>query len=213
MTKKNTLLYLDESLVSSAKQHNLNLSEVAEAAIRSQLAPQLSQRELQLDFRQHLDDLKKQGQCYILPQMIKTIKIENIGPIEKLELNFAKGINIVIGRNATGKTALIKTLAYAFGVLSSPKPYYTLRHEAKTAEFSVEPYAEKIRMTCQRGKYETTILRENTCVLLDEPVLLLTKEDKRRFLAWVNKEFNQVIITSIDEEFSKFSNVKTFQLP
>lgn len=189
------------------------MSEVAEAAIRSQLAPFLSQGELQLDFRQHLDDLKEQGYCYILPQMTKTVKIENIGPIEKLELEFAKGLNVVIGPNASGKTALIKTLAYAFGVLRPLKPYYTLRHEGNIGKLSIEPYAGEIRMIYTRDKREIKILRENACILLDEPVPFVRKEDKHRFLGWVKKEFNQAIIVSINEEFSKFSGVKTFRLP
>jgi hypothetical protein len=116
MKKKNTLLYLDEKLVKLAKKHNLNMSHLAEAAIRSQLLPILSVRERQLDFHQHLKDLKEEGYCYELPQTIRAIKLKNMGPIEKLELNLVKGVNVILGPNASGKSIIIRAIANAFGL-------------------------------------------------------------------------------------------------
>jgi hypothetical protein len=211
MGKKNTLLYLDENLVSLAKKHALNMSEVAEAAIRSRLYTTLSLGERALDFPQFLDDLKKQGRCYMIPQTIESVSIENVGPLEKLVLRFAKGLNVVVGPNGSGKTALVETLAYAFGVTNSKEPHYSLAREKDLGGVRIKPHPEEMRISFKRSNIGTTISRENTCILLDEPVGLLTKEGKQKFLKWVKREFEQVIIVT-HEDLSELCDVKALPL-
>jgi predicted ATP-binding protein involved in virulence len=47
---------------------------------------------------------------------IKSIKIEGIGPIKNLELNFDEHFNIICGQNGIGKTTILDCLAQSFGV-------------------------------------------------------------------------------------------------
>jgi ABC-type lipoprotein export system ATPase subunit len=211
VAKKNTLLYLDENLVSLAKKYELNMSEVTEAAIRSRLYPILSQGEQALDFPQYLDDLKKQSRCYLVPQTINSVMIENVGPLEKVVLRFAKGLNVVVGSNGSGKTALVKTLAYAFGVTDFEKPQYSLTLEKDTGTTRIRPYPEEIRISFRRDNIGTTISRRNTCVLLDEPVAVLAKEGKQKFLKWVKEEFDQAIIVT-HEDLGELCGVKALFL-
>jgi hypothetical protein len=211
MGKKNTLLYLDENLVSLAKKHDLNMSEVAEAAIRSRLYTTLALGERALDFPQYLDDLKKQGLCYLITQTIESVTIENVGPIEKLVLSFDKGLNVVVGPNGSGKTALVETLAYAFGVTNSREPHYSLTREKDIGTVRVKPYLGEIRISFKRSNIGTTISRENTCILLDEPVTVLAKEGKQKFLKWVKEEFKQAIIVT-HEDLGELCGVKTLLL-
>lgn len=45
---------------------------------------------------------------------IKTLKIEGVGGIEELDLNFNKQINILCGPNGIGKTTILETIAHLF---------------------------------------------------------------------------------------------------
>ena len=113
--KKNTLLYLDARLVAKAKQYNLNLSKITEYAVKSHLFPMLSIGEkAEADFWEYLKDLEKEKCAFFLPVRIKKIKLANIGPINDLTIGFKK-FNIVTGKNASGKTTLIRSIAYIFG--------------------------------------------------------------------------------------------------
>lgn len=41
---------------------------------------------------------------------IKSVKIENFTVFEKIDINFASGVNVIIGENGTGKTHLMKVI-------------------------------------------------------------------------------------------------------
>ena len=47
--------------------------------------------------------------------MIKNINISNIAIIDKLEINFSKGFNIITGESGAGKSILIKSIEYLKG--------------------------------------------------------------------------------------------------
>jgi hypothetical protein len=100
--KKNTLLYLDEHLVRQAKNYDINLSKVAEQAIKSELA---QHRPFVFDAKEHLKSLT----CYFLPFRIELLDIKNIGPIKKRSMEFSS-LNIILGKNASGKSILLSAI-------------------------------------------------------------------------------------------------------
>ena len=51
--------------------------------------------------------------------MLESLRLQNFTAFEHVELNFAPGINVIIGENATGKTHLLKVL---YAVASVVKP-------------------------------------------------------------------------------------------
>lgn len=110
MAKKNTLLYLDENLVQQAKAQGLNLSEVAENAIRYELI--LERVRFKPD--KALEEAKK---LYI-PIRIKSFSVKKLGPIEEFSSRVDKTA-ILVGPNGSGKTLLLKKL---YGCYIDPEP-------------------------------------------------------------------------------------------
>lgn len=55
------------------------------------------------NFHAYLTSLRSKGTCYELPQMVKRIQIENIGLFDQLQLDFKKGVNVLMGSNSSGK--------------------------------------------------------------------------------------------------------------
>jgi len=200
MGKKNTLLYLDENLVRRAKKFGLNLSEVAEAALRERLLPLLSTGELQLDFDQHLKDLKEEGDCYELPIELEGIGLKNVGPLNKLEVKFKRDINVILGPAGSGKSIMIRAIARAFGQrhpLVDEKSL--LKHGKWGGEIKIylrESPAIELGLGKERAK------RPIACMLLDEPLVQVLAKDKKKFLAWLKRKGNQVILASRDESFT-----------
>ena len=205
--KKNTLVYLDENLVKSAKSHNLNISRITEDALRSRLFPILSSGERQLDFEGHINELKKDERCYFLPFVIDNLRLKNIGPIEEIELSFGGGINTILGYNATGKTIIIKSLAKGFG-LFEPSFGSFLREGEEEGCIKIGISGEnciKIDYKISEGKVEEN--EHIKSILLDEPANFLNRENKEKFIRWIRKRFDcQVILVTVDENMAKLGD-------
>jgi hypothetical protein len=58
---------------------------------------------------------------FIGHRMIKSVKIDNFGCFESIKLSDCRRINVIVGRNASGKTALLEALFLASG--ASPQLY------------------------------------------------------------------------------------------
>jgi ABC-type Mn2+/Zn2+ transport system ATPase subunit len=68
----------------------------------------------------------------------------------------------------------------------------------------IEPFPNKIKIKYEQSEHETVVSTENRCILLDEPLVATEAEDKQKFVEWIKKEFDQAIIVSRDENFSRF---------
>lgn len=116
--KKNTLLYLDASLVETAKKQGINISKLTEDALRETLEktwPLNAQ-----DYVKRLLDDQITGstyyKSYLLPFAVEFIKFKNIGPVLEFETPFQKsGINIIIGPFGSGKSTIVKSILLVFG--------------------------------------------------------------------------------------------------
>lgn len=164
-------------------------------------------------FNQHLEDLKVQGDCYVLPTMIRTVRINNVGPIEHLKMVFSpRGPNVILGPNGSGKTALIKSIAYAFGLSKSDNPYYTVRKGKSDAEIEVEPCG-RIEIRYEHQGDSVAVWRSSSAVLLDEPLATANSAtDKYEFLKWVDGKFVQTIVASSDESLAEIPNSRILKL-
>jgi len=202
--KKNTLLYLDENLVRTAKQAGFNLSEITEAALRERLLPFLSSgdklRMQLMDPDKFFTDLKEAGQCWELPFELGGIELKNVGPIGELDAEFKSGINVILGPNASGKSVIVRVIALVFG----QRPQYVgekmlLKHGEREGKI-------KIHLT-KRASVELVLKKTGkgpkACLLLDDPysVAIAPAEYKRKFLTWLKGKANQVILASRDESF------------
>lgn len=59
----------------------------------------------------HFEEFLNEIGYWDLPYVIKKAHISDIGQVRNLELEFTYGFNIIFGRGASGKTALLKVLA------------------------------------------------------------------------------------------------------
>ena len=203
--KKNTLLYLDARLVAKAKQCHLNLSKITEDAVKSHLFPMLSIGEkAETDFWNYLKELEKDKCAFFLPVRIERIKLANIGPIKNITINFNK-FNLIIGNNASGKTTLIRSIAYVFGH-EMLKEYFS---EKATIELDVHP-ENKYKL----GSLSTNSKENIKCVLIDSGGSRFDKQHFKKFFDYLKKLKMQVIMTeAILEENVPHIKIKVIKLP
>ena len=154
-------------------------------------------RERQMNFGQHLEELRAEDRFLVLPMMIKTVRIEHSGPIREFSAEFSEGVNIVYGPNGCGKTVLVKTL-YDFFSSERGGLRYRLTHGKSEGRVSVVPYLPQTTFSyteirSAEGAWTPDAKR---CALLDEPAVALAQDDFRQFLGYVKNLFAQVIITT-----------------
>jgi len=156
----------------------------------------LSTRERQMNFGQHLQELGEEDRFFVLPMMIKSVRIENIGPIKEFSADFSEGVNIVYGPNGCGKTVLVRTLYDFFR--GRCRLRYRLTHGKDEGWVSATPYwpQTRFRYTESGSTGEALTCDAKRCALLDEPVIAITKEETAKFLAFLMKRFAQVILTT-----------------
>ena len=125
---------------------------------------------------------------------------KNIGVFDDVEIFFDKDVNIIFGRNATGKTTIIRSLAKAFGFFGSTLGHF-LKHGKDRGKIKIRVSKERnlvIQYKLSGGDVE---VREHIkSMLLDEPADLLDQRNKREFIEWVKERFNcQIIIATHDK--------------
>ncbi len=107
--------------------------------------------------------------------MLTSLQISNIVLIEKLNLEFGQGLNILTGETGAGKSILLDALALALGARSDTG---LIRHGCETA--SVVAMFDKINQNVQSILNENGIECDNDLILRRT----LTLDGKSR--AWVN---------------------------
>jgi len=164
-------------------------------------------------FHVHLDDLKREGKFFILPMMVKSVRIENIGRIREFSAQFSEGVNIVYGPNGCGKTVLVQTLR-AFFLSGMGKLRYGLTRGKNEGWVSVQPCWPQTEFKyTEAGSTDGAVTPDaKRCALLDEPVYGLTKEDTTKFLAYVRKRFAQVILTTQNKDRWSLDEVKLVEM-
>jgi len=207
MAKKNTLLYLDEQIVRKAKELNLNLSDIAENALRERMFPMLSYGEsVAIDFNNYIKTLEKEGRCYLLPFMIKKIHLKNIGIHDNLILSF-DALNIVEGNYRDGKTTIVKSIVKTIGY-ESPNFHNLLSPGKKTYEINIEVGPIR-KLSLTYGKHNNNGFIENRttrCIVMDEPLSRLSISLKKEFLQYLMGLNTQIILTCAAIDMIEFPN-------
>jgi len=150
-----------------------------------------------MNFYAHLDELRTEGKFSVLPMMVKSVRIENIGPIREFSAQFSKGVNIVYGPNGCGKTVLIQTL-HDFFLSERGELRHGLTHRSVEGRVTVIPYRPQTTFVyAEIRSADGAVTRDaKRCALLDEPVDAVTAKDTAEFLAFVRKHFAQAILTT-----------------
>lgn len=167
-----------------------------------------------MNFYAHLDDQRREGKFFVLPMMVKSVRIENIGPIREFSAQFSEGVNIVYGPNGCGKTVLVQTL-HAFFLSRMGKLRYGLTHGKNEGWVSVQPYWPQtaFEYTEVRSTGDAVTPKGKRCALLDEPGYALSgKEDTAKFLDYARQRFAQVILTTQNKDRWSLDEVKLVEM-
>jgi hypothetical protein len=117
--KKNTLLYLDSTLVEKAKAANLNISQFVEKKLKEELRtdrPKTPREYLQRVITDTIHGETFYGEAYQYPFQIESLKLENVGLFKNKELHFKKdAINLIYGVDASGKSTIVRSILLVFG--------------------------------------------------------------------------------------------------
>lgn len=197
MGKKNTLLYLDEKLVKEAKKLNLNLSKIAENAIKHHLFTSLSTGErASIDFGQYLATLKEEKRCFFLPFQLEEIELYSIGIIDGLKITFEQ-FTVFVGKHGTGKTTVVRSIVYMLG-FSEPNIERLLKNNAPHGSIRLNVVSEEpLTLKLKRGKSGEIIKEEKIgCIVLDNPGEEFDDKNYGNFLYYLRGLDAQIIMTS-----------------
>ena len=194
MTKKNTLLYLEDDLVKAAKQYGLNISKITEDAIKSNLFPVLSMgKRIELDFESYIKSLEGEKRAFFLPFEIKGVKLSDIGPHKDIDVNF-KRFNIIAGKNGSGKTFLIRSIAFAVD-FKDPPSEDMIREGLNKGEIVLKiSKGDSLSIKLEKGK---GLEKNYKCLLLDDPLGKLDSRVRKKILDYLKKLNVQIILTSL----------------
>ena len=130
-------------------------------------------------FEKHMKELMERGDAFLVEhRRVVGIKIRNLGPITDFELRFGRDMNLVYGEPMSGKTIMLKIIAYVLGAT---------REKPCTVTYGREHGEAKVLVDDETGQ---------SYLLLDEPLAVFPAEKQARFLEWLKNKFpdHQVII-------------------
>ena len=188
--KKNTLLYLNSDLVKKAKEHNINISNIAEQAIQSEL------RTYETDFNpeKYLEDQLFKWNGWFFPFKIQAIELENFGKFKKTKIEFDKGINFIVGDNATGKTTIVMAITEIMNNVSTKNKDKTINKESKNAKvklfFPKNINFIEVEFNRDKNKYQ--------CIILDDAFSRLDLKHALDFFNYLKKLNCQLILTGTE---------------
>ncbi|MEM2129142.1 MAG: type II toxin-antitoxin system CcdA family antitoxin [Candidatus Bathyarchaeia archaeon] len=194
--KKNTLLYLDSDLVERAKRENINISKLAEEALKQALQigrPRTAQEHLQKMLAEVGNENSFYGETYLLPFQIESLRLTKIGPFDKFEASFkANSLNVIYGSCGGGKSTLVRSILFAFGIKHR---YFTSRVYANgKIQLELFPHQKSITITNIESCENTT--RGYQCLIADDPLERLSKNIISPFFTELKRLKIQIIVTA-----------------
>lgn len=207
VTKKNTLLYLDENLVELAKEKNFNISELAEEAIRTKL--NINGYHKRFDPEEYLDNLRKKGLAYYIPFRINKVEIDNYKLAKKVSIDF-KEKNMVEGVNGSGKTRLVRSILLFFDNSHTLKDFSKKECPEGPGKIQIN-FDQTDLLSCE--VCGERISMDKGCILIDEGLGKLDQEAGIVFLKYLLGRNEQIIITSVSSErYTSESQIKDFNI-
>lgn len=79
---------------------------------------------------------------------IRALKIRNYGPIKKADLNFKKGVNVIVGKNGSGKSAVVNAITSA--LCRHPLIYKKTNGSKKDAEIEIWLYSSNFKVMIEK---------------------------------------------------------------
>ncbi|MEM3697472.1 MAG: AAA family ATPase [Candidatus Bathyarchaeia archaeon] len=133
-------------------------------------------------------------ETYLLPFQIEKLKLTKVGPFENFEATFnANSINVIHGLCGSGKSTIIRSILYAFGIKHK---YFTKRVLGEgTIEVKLFPGQDSIKI---RGfSSEQDPLRGYQCLLADDSFDRIPKDMITSLFEELKRLGIQIIITTL----------------
>jgi len=122
-----------------------NFFDIETGFVNSKTAADLSKPPVRMSIRElKLYRLRKtlvehnpalEEEVYFLHVQIKTLKLHNVGPLQKFEAHFRRNsVNVIYGSNASGKSTIIGSVLFAFGNKNSSFSNKLLKNGTITLE-------------------------------------------------------------------------------
>jgi hypothetical protein len=194
--KKNTLLYLDSDLVERAKRDNINISRLTEKALKQALkieTPRTARGHLRRLLTEAGNESSLYGETYLLPFQIQSLELTKVGPLDNFEAHFnINSINLIQGPCGSGKSTIIRSILYAFGIRHK---YFTERvfgDGTITAKLFLG--RDFINVTGMKGGQNA--LRGYQCLVADDSLERIRKDIIAPLFAELKRLGIQIILTA-----------------
>jgi len=201
--KKNTLLYLDADLVERAKRENINISRLAEDALKEALKIAVPRTAREYLLKVLADAGREQafyGEAYLLPFQIESLKLENVGPFQDFEAKFRKGaLNVIYGPCGSGKSTIVRSILFAFG------KWHTYFSKSKNGKITLKlfPDQDSVKVTTNEEN-PLDAVKGYRCLIADDIFQRVPKSMISGLCEEMKKLEIQIIITaSIAPDLSK----------
>lgn len=158
------------------------------------MQPKTVQEHLQKMLGEIGSEVSFYGETYLLPFQIEKLKLTKVGPFESFEATFkANSINVIHGLCGSGKSTIIRSILYAFGIKHK---YFTERVFGEgTIEVKLFPAQDSIKI---RGvSSEQDPLKGYQCLLADESFERIRKDMIPLLFAELKRLGIQVILTTL----------------
>lgn len=199
--KTKATLYLEQDVVNQAKESDLNMSEIANNALKKRFGLE-QETSKQRDLRVLLQDAREEGRLYTLPFKIAGVEADNIGKFEELDLAFEDGLNVIYGPNGAGKTTVIEAVVNAVRPeKEAGKEFVKYDRNSGSVELELEQHSIE-RQFVPNSNYD-----EDGVLLLDAPFIYTAEDDIPSLVKQLQDRFSsQVILTTANRDLVDYAD-------
>ena len=163
--------------------------------------------------------------------MVKSVRVEDVGPFKKFKANFTKGLNIICGPGGSGTTILLGCVKGMLGqeeyprhnfeklvpfnnelgfveVEVFPKMRYELKHATKALQIKTSKNRSRAENTLLIYKLLLDLAKPHQAVLLDDPFASLDNTNRDKLLKMMAESNKQVIVATICFDVAKTAEDK-----
>jgi len=196
MTEKTkATLYLEEDLVRRAKESDLNMSEIANNALKQRFGLE-RETSRQRNLRELLQEVDEDGRLHSLASKVAGLELENIRKFDELSLEFQDGLNVIYGPNGSGKSTICEAVVNTVASSTGEVHREFVKHGRNSGSVRVELEDPVVfRQFSSGGQYDEG---EGGVLLLDNPFVNYDEDYAREMVEQLAKEIDsQVILTTI----------------